>query len=171
MDYHQKFGYITKMNPKENPRHSGVLDDDHYLEHGEGENSSLDVIPNINHRTSGMRTSVFQVQEHSIQHVEQSIFSNGSILFLSHNIMITYMHWKILLCTSAPQEMNIPKHEQSNNSSNFLVDTVATYLGIDVEEMTHCKLLEHAMLISIVRHCHHCFVPAQNLYSQGHLSG
>ncbi len=105
-----KFGYITKLNPKDNPKHSGVLDDDHYLEHGEGENSSLDVIPNINHRTSGMGTSVFQVQEQSIQHVEQSILSNGSILFLSHDIMITYMHWKILQCTSAKQEMNIHKH-------------------------------------------------------------
>ncbi len=159
------------MNPKENPKHSGVLDDDHYLEHGDGENSSLDVIPSINHRTSGMRTSVFQVQEHSIQDVEQSIFSNGSILFLSHDIMITYMHSKILLCTSATQEMNIRKHEQSNNSSNFLVDTVATHLGIDVEEMTHCKLLEHAILISIVRRCHHCFVSGQNLECQSHLFG
>jgi hypothetical protein len=74
VDYHQKFRYITKINPKENPKHSGVLDDDHYLEHGEGENSSLEVIPNINHRTSGMRTSVFQVQEHSIQDVEQEHF-------------------------------------------------------------------------------------------------
>jgi hypothetical protein len=57
-----------------------------------------------------MGTSVFQVQEQSIQHVEQSILSNGSILFLSHDIMITYMHWKILQCTSAKQEMNIHKH-------------------------------------------------------------
>jgi hypothetical protein len=44
------------------------VDDDHYLEHREGEFVFLDVVMNINHYTSEMNVIVFQVQEHGIQH-------------------------------------------------------------------------------------------------------
>lgn len=67
------------INPKKNILH---IDDDHYLEHGEGDKNYLDIIVNINHYTSKMKTIAFQVQEHSIQHGEHNIFSNGLILFL-----------------------------------------------------------------------------------------
>jgi hypothetical protein len=55
------------------------VDDDDYLGHGEGEMFFLDVVMNINHCTSKMKVIAFQVQ-----HGEENIFSNGSILFLPH---------------------------------------------------------------------------------------
>jgi hypothetical protein len=42
------------------------VDDDHYLEHGEGEFVFLDVVMNINHCTSEVKVIAFQVQEHGI---------------------------------------------------------------------------------------------------------
>jgi hypothetical protein len=76
---------------EENPRHDIIqkknilgVDDDDYLEHGEGEKNFLDVVMNINHYTSKMKMIAFQLQEHGIQHGEENIFSNGSILFLLH---------------------------------------------------------------------------------------
>ncbi len=67
------------------------VDDDDYLEHGEREKNFLDVVMNIDHCTSEMKVITFQVQEHGIQHGEENIFLNGSILFLPH---ITWIHAK-----------------------------------------------------------------------------
>jgi hypothetical protein len=80
--------------PQKNILH---VDDDHYLEHGEGEQSSLDIVMNTKHYTPKMRTIVFQVQEHGFQHGEYNIFSNGLILFLPS---ITQIHTKSLMQVS-----------------------------------------------------------------------
>jgi len=62
------------IKPKNNTLH---VDDDNYLEHGEREKNYLDIVMNINHCTSKMRTIAFQVQEHGIQHGEHNIFQMG----------------------------------------------------------------------------------------------
>jgi hypothetical protein len=75
----------------------------------------------------------FQVQEHGIQHGEESIFSNGSILFLPH---ITWLHAKSFV--------QVNQRHTTNKTSEYLNTYVPIdetliynydYLGIGVEEM------------------------------------
>jgi hypothetical protein len=76
---HEKKTSKTQYKPKKKLLN---VDDDHYLEHGEGGKSSFGIVMNINHHISKMKTIAFQVQEHGIQHGEHNIFSNGLIFFL-----------------------------------------------------------------------------------------